>query len=350
MRSTSTHPVPWEGGENLLSHGVTIVPDNKLAGTINGARLASAAPYANCRSPLAAADVISSARVVVRCEARHNHVKGENRKSDSFQHFRKALHLRVGAKVMLCVNRIWDVSTVPLGLMNGARGTIVAISYARLGQKRLDAQPLAGTGFPQAVDKGLPRGLNACPIPNFVIVHFPEYTGLPIFKGLPRTWVPIASEQVANDSSKSLLRVNLPLRLAWSLTFHKCPGLTISEGIILSFLGSKMLAPCSKAGLPFVGFTRATSWSRVAFHGLPPLQEFINVRNSKEFRIRTMFESLADSRHDAFLKGLGVSIAVRLTCCSIAVKCSRSCFTPLMLVRSKVTTRSALALPTLLMT
>ena len=83
MRSTSTHPVPWEGGENLLSHGVTIVPDNKLAGTINGARLASAAPYANCRSPLAAADVISSARVVVRCEARHNHVKGENRKSDS---------------------------------------------------------------------------------------------------------------------------------------------------------------------------------------------------------------------------------------------------------------------------
>ena len=147
------------------------MPDNKQAGTVNGARLASAAPYADRRSPLAATDSFSSARVIVRCEARHNHAKGENRKSDSFRNIRKALHLRVGAKVMLCLNRIWDVSTVPLGLMNGARGIIVAISYAPVGQEGLDAQPLAGTGFPKSVDKGLPRGLDACPIPNFIIVH-----------------------------------------------------------------------------------------------------------------------------------------------------------------------------------
>ena len=43
---------------------------------------------------------------------------------------RKALHLRVGAKIILCLNFLWDVSAVPLGLMNGARGIIVAISYA----------------------------------------------------------------------------------------------------------------------------------------------------------------------------------------------------------------------------
>ena len=283
------------------------MPDNKQAGTVNGARLASAAPYADRRSPLAATDSFSSARVIVRCEARHNHAKGENRKSDSFRNIRKALHLRVGAKVMLCLNRIWDVSTVPLGLMNGARGIIVAISYAPVGQERLDAQPLAGTGFPKSVDKGLPRGLDACPIPNFIIVHFPEYTGLSIFPGLPRTWVPIPAEQVASESPKSLFRVNIPLRLAWSLTFHKCQGLTATEGIILSFLGSKMVAPCSKAGLPFVGWTRATAWNRVAFHGLPPLQEFINVRTSQEFRCRSSFEGLADSHHDAFLESMGAS-------------------------------------------
>lgn len=306
-KSDSTRPVSWEGGENLLSNGLTIVPDNKQAGTVNGARLASAAPYADPRSPLAAAHPLSSARVIVRCEARHNHAKGENRKSDSFRNIRKALHLRVGAKVMLCLNRIWNVSTVPLGLMNGARGIIVAISYAPLAQQRSDAQPLAETGFPQAADKGLPHGLNACPIPNFIIVHFPEYTGLSIFPGLPRTWVPIPAEQVSSETTKSLFRVNMPLRLAWSLTFHKCQGLTATEGIILSFLGSKMVSPCSKAGLPFVGWTRATSWSRVAFHGLPPLQEFLNVRTSQEFRCRTSFESVADSNHDAFLVRNGVT-------------------------------------------
>ena len=283
------------------------MPDNKQAGTVNGTRLASAAPYSDDRLPLAATDSLSSARVIVRCEARHSHVKGENRKADAFRNVRKALHLRVGARVMLCMNHIWNVSTVPLGLMNGARGVIVAISYAPLGKGRLDEQARAGTGFPQAVPKGLPRGLDACPIPNFIIVNFPEYAGLSIFPGLPRTWVPIPCEQAACTSSKSLLRWNVPLRLAYSFTFHKCQGLTIPEGTVVSFAGSKVRAPCSKAGLPYVGWTRATSWSRVAFHGLPPLQEFINVRATPELRCRLQFEHLAESKHDDFLEAMDVS-------------------------------------------
>ena len=129
-----------------------------MAGTINGARLASAAPYADHRSPPAAADSLPSVRVVVRCEARHNNAKGENRKSETFRNVRKALHLRVGAKVMLCLNQIWNVTTVPLGLMNGARGIIVAISYAPLGQERLDAQPLAAaTALPSPCRDRPPR-------------------------------------------------------------------------------------------------------------------------------------------------------------------------------------------------
>jgi hypothetical protein len=49
--------------------------------------------------------------------------------------------------VTLCLNKIWDVPTVQLGLMNGARGTIVAILYAAPGNARADGVQMAGTGY-----------------------------------------------------------------------------------------------------------------------------------------------------------------------------------------------------------
>ena len=57
---------------------------------------------------------------------------------------RKALHLCVGARVMLGVNKIWGVSTVPFGLMNGARGVVAAILYAAREAERVDGNSLAG--------------------------------------------------------------------------------------------------------------------------------------------------------------------------------------------------------------
>ena len=303
-----TLTAPWEGGEKLLSNGLTLVATNKQAGTVNGARLAAAAPFLSSRMSLAARGQLSAAQIVVRCEARHTHPhQGELRKSEEFRNMRKALHLRVGAKVILCLNSLWGVSTVPLGLMNGARGIIVAISYADPAGGRVDESHLAGTGLPRSSDSRLPRGLDNCPVPNFVIVNFPEYTGRAFFPHLPRTWVPIPAEQVVNEKSKSLMRANIPLRLAWALTFHKCQGLTAIEGTIISFLGCNMPAPASKAGLPFVGWTRATMWSRVAFHGLPPLEEFLAVRSTPEFRARSVFEAHADSQHDAFLQQYGAT-------------------------------------------
>ena len=309
------HDVPhWEGGEKLLTTALTLVATNKQAGMVNGSRLASAAPIVDPRMPLAAPACLSSAQVVVRCEARHtNPHRGELRKSDEFRNIRKALHLRVGAKVILCVNFLWDVSTVPLGLMNGARGVIVAIAYAPPGSERMDCLPLAGTGFPQSCSNRFPRGIDQCPVPDFVVVNFPEYTGRVLIPGLPRTWVPIPAEQVGSEMSKSLLRVNIPLRLSWALTFHKCQGITAAEGTVISFLGCNMPAAVSKVGLPFVGWTRATSWSKVAFHGLPPLEEFLAVRTSHEFRVRSGFEDRADSLHEAFLRKCGTSHAQQIS-------------------------------------
>ena len=174
---------------------------------------------------------------------------------------RHALHLCVGARVILTTNKLWDVSTVPFGLMNGARGVIVAILYTAPGSAsaRTDGCELAGTGYPSAPPGSFPRGLYQCPLPDIVVVHFPDYKGPACFPNLPRTWVPIPATEVRHKSLKSLTRVGIPLRLAWALTFHKSQGITAPEGCIVSFEGVRGAHTVSKLGLAFVAWTRATS-------------------------------------------------------------------------------------------
>ena len=87
----------------------------------------------------------SSGGVVVRCEARHSKESGIHRKAEDFTQVRKALHLCVWARVMLTQNKLWDVSTLPFGLMNGARGVVAAVLYAPPGTERTDSIDLAGS-------------------------------------------------------------------------------------------------------------------------------------------------------------------------------------------------------------
>ena len=158
----------------MLRDGLFLVADNTQASRINGNRLAQVSPA------LQEANSVASMSAVVRCEARRNSEKGHNRKAASLRNIRKALHLCVGARVMLQLNAIWDVGTVPLGLMNGARGVIVATLYAAPDTPRTDGNALAGTGYPSCKSSrssncmAPPRGLDACPLPDFVVVHFPR--------------------------------------------------------------------------------------------------------------------------------------------------------------------------------
>ena len=209
---------------------------------------------------------------------------------------------------MLLQNRLWGVPTVPLGLMNGARGVVVAIMYAAPGADRVDGSVLAGNGYPSSTAGSYPRGLGACPLPDIVVVHFPAYEGPACFADLPRTWVPIPCAEVVHSRTKSgMVRAGLPLRLAWALTIHKSQGITAHEGCIVSFAGTRGRSCVSKLGLAFVAWTRATSWHKMAFHQLPPMAEFMAARLTREFEARSTFEQKAASMFAHMLKRRGVS-------------------------------------------
>ena len=91
----SASPCPWQGGETLISEAVILVPENAAAGKINGEQLAGRALVHG--SPGSA----SATGVVVRVEAGHNDARGLHKAADDFRQVRRALHLCVGARVML---------------------------------------------------------------------------------------------------------------------------------------------------------------------------------------------------------------------------------------------------------
>ena len=130
----------------------------------------------------------------MKCYATHNDPRAKRRSADQFRHLRSATHLYLGAPVMLTTNRIWEQYIVSLSLMNGARGVVVAILYCPEGTTRLDKLSLASTGYPAGKAHG--------PLPNVVIVDFPDYTGPSFFANLPRTWIPVPSVSQINDQTK----------------------------------------------------------------------------------------------------------------------------------------------------
>ena len=150
-------------------------------------------------------------------------------------------------------------------------------------------------------ETGFPSGKRCCPMPLYVVVHFPSYTGKPFFANCPATWVPIPQVSNTDKDRRSWSRTGVPLRLSWAMTIHKSQGLTASEGCIVDLRVCSKRNPLSMAGLAFVAWTRTESFERLAFRQLPSLLQFFECRQQKDFKQRESFELEAAKRHAAYL-------------------------------------------------
>ena len=101
-----------------------------------------------------------------------------------------------------------------------------------------------------------------------------------------------------NERNKRYTRTGLPLRLWWALTVHKAQGLTCPESVLVDLTTARPgRNPVATAGLAFVAWT----WTRMAIHSLPPLGDFLVVRQSPDFKRREAFEAWADEACDAYM-------------------------------------------------
>ena len=219
----------------LEDEALWLLAENRRTGEHNGGKLVHL--------------VTASGVPALAFAAEHSDEAAARRPSDEFYQLRTMVHMARGAPVMLTANLLWDTCTVKLGLMNGARGRIVAI-----------------------VGEHLPPAL-----PIYIVVDFPDYRGHPFWPDHP-TYVPVPPIRRQSKKSPKLERRQLPLRLAWALTVHKSQGLTCSEGIVADLSSStKTHLPAASPGLPFVAWTRVTSWERMGFRNLPSFGDFLQV-------------------------------------------------------------------------
>ena len=163
------------------------------------------------------------AKVNALCKGQHAHV------IDQSASLQKSLYISKNAKVMLSVNLC-----VQYGLFNGAMGIVRLIIYK------------AGTKPPD--------------MPDVVLVQFPGYSGLPFIPENPKL-IPITPvERVMNCVCYCCKRKQVPLRLGWATTIHKCQGMTIGHGETNRYI---VISPGTKAfesknpGALFVALSRA---------------------------------------------------------------------------------------------
>ncbi len=191
-------------GEALLrdmtENGIFVFPTHDAESSHNNRQLLKA----NVHAPVATVNAVNSG----------SHAKSA--RSDKAGGLLTTLNLCVGAKVMLTSNIL-----VPYGLFNGSMGVVRDIVY---------------------FDGRTPQTGNS--LPDVVMVSFPKFNGPP-FVSDAHTIVPIVPvERRIECFCHACKRKQIPLRLGWGTTIHRCQGMTIGNGELNRYI---VIHPGSKA-------------------------------------------------------------------------------------------------------
>ena len=266
------------------SQSVHLFCENRRAGQFNGCRLGEDAASKTDGSILRIWSADSTPGV-------------ERHTSDNYGGLRRVLHLAVGAPVMLTMNlrTVWN-------LVNGTRGHVVAVVPA---PKKSPAEGLsrsgdAAMGAPGAHDEpkaGEVGGVSALQA-EFVIIDVPQYVGPVMVSGHP-TWVCIPKQTCRHERFRSLARTNFPLVLCYGMTVHKSQGLTFTGRCVFNMEHEPTWSPFKNmCGLAFVGFSRVTDFSKMAFKYVPDYWSFQAMAETDLFRWRSALEKRLDTLHD----------------------------------------------------
>ena len=182
---------------------------------------------------------------LLECNRKPNHPVARIKAIDNGRHAQKAdsskargliplLYLCRDSKVMLVANL-----KASWGLYNGAVGTVVDLLYKDGARPTNDPSPL----------------------PDVVFVRFPGYKGPPYINEDP-TVVPIVPVSRSTDCACRCKRLQVPLRLAWGTTIHKCQGMTVGDGEAFRYVvihPGKHDFEAKNPGALFVALSRAKS-------------------------------------------------------------------------------------------
>ena len=152
--------------------------------------------------------------------------------SDKASGLLATLYLCRGAKVMLTNNLCVDV-----GLFNGSMGVVTDIIY------------LEGRSPQES-------------LPDVVMVSFNKYSGPAFLEDDPKVVPIVPIERVIDCFCHVCRRRQIPLRLGWGTTIHKCQGMTIGHGEVNRHI---VIDPGTRAfesknpGAMFVALSRAKS-------------------------------------------------------------------------------------------
>ncbi|WAQ97057.1 hypothetical protein MAR_029747, partial [Mya arenaria] len=158
--------------------------------------------------------------------------KGRHLNSDVNSGLLPKVYLCKKAKVMLTVNLC-----VPFGLFNGATGIVQDILYLN-DRRPPDSQP------------------------DVVFVYFPSYSGPACMSDNPQLAPIVSVERFMDCICHFCKRKQIPLRLGWATTIHKCQGITVGQGEINRYIvidPGKTSFESRNSGALFVTLSRAKS-------------------------------------------------------------------------------------------